>query len=366
MNLTRVLTFLRGRLILAATFIALSHPPSATAIILYSTGEPDANTSAPSGDLIDSGWQWAGLWGNFTGTPIAPHYFLTAAHVGGRIGDVLTLNGTSHRATKVYIPPNIDLALWQVREPFESWANVSTQLNQVGLKAVAIGRGTQRGAAVISNQTRTNGWYWGSSDGRLRWGQNQIDGTVSYTDNGTNDLLVLDFNSKGLPNECTLSGGDSGGSLFVQAANAWELAGINILVDGPFNTSTNGGGFQAAVFDARGLFVKNDTNWQALAAFGPEIPASFYCLRLSLFSGWISNIISAPIDLPPELLKSAAVEGPYTVDSTALPNTSQQQFAIPFPVSPTFYRLSDDQQTWVINASAGSSNTLILRYHADP
>ena len=144
------------------------------------------------------------------------------------------------------------------------------------------------------------------------------------------------------------------------------MAGINLLVDGPFNTSTNGEVFQAAVFDARGLFIKNDTNWQAIPAFGPQNPSSFYSLRLSLFAGWISNLISAPIDFPPELLTSSTVEGPYAVDSTAIPNTSQQQFNIPTPAALTFYRLRDDQQNWIINATKGPSNSLILHYHADP
>ena len=249
-------------LLIFAAFILLP-TPSAQAIILYATGDPEANTTQPSGDLAGSGWQWTGFWGSFTGTPIAPHYFVTAGHVGGQVGGIFTLNGVAHRTTRVFHPPKGDLALWQVREAFTNWAPLITQTNEVGLPAVSFGRGTQRGSAIVTSvrQTRTNGWFWGNSDGRLRWGQNTIDQLASYTNDGTNDLLVLNFDSQGGANECTLSRGDSGGGIFVQSTAGWELVGINDLVDGPFNTSTNGSGFQAAVFDARGLFLKTDTGW---------------------------------------------------------------------------------------------------------
>ena len=60
------------------------------------------------------------------------------------------------------------------------------------------------------------------------------------------------------------------------------------------------------------------------------------------------------------------MEGPYAVDSTAIPNTSEQQVKISTPADPTFFRLRDDQQNWIIHANTGPSNSLILHYHADP
>ena len=56
--------------IITVPILALSLAFQAHAVILYATGDPEANTSAPTGDLVDSGWQWAGLWGSFMGTPI--------------------------------------------------------------------------------------------------------------------------------------------------------------------------------------------------------------------------------------------------------------------------------------------------------
>ena len=63
-------------------------PSSTRAIMLFETGDPAANTSAPTDELANSGWQYQGLWGNFTGTPIAPQFFVTARHVGGEVGQI--------------------------------------------------------------------------------------------------------------------------------------------------------------------------------------------------------------------------------------------------------------------------------------
>jgi len=47
-------------------------------------------------------------------------------------------------------------------------------------------------------------------------------------------LLKLTFSRNGLTNEGALSGGDSGGGVFINDSGKWKLAGINYLVDGPF------------------------------------------------------------------------------------------------------------------------------------
>lgn len=65
------------------------------AVLFYSTSDPIHNTTAPTGSLTNSGWQYEGEWNGFLGTAIAPRYFITAKHVGGSIGDVI-LNGASH------------------------------------------------------------------------------------------------------------------------------------------------------------------------------------------------------------------------------------------------------------------------------
>jgi hypothetical protein len=62
----------RGALV--ALLLAATAPLSSEAVILYRTGDPVANTSAPTGTLSGSGWQFEGIWGAFLGTAVAPHF----------------------------------------------------------------------------------------------------------------------------------------------------------------------------------------------------------------------------------------------------------------------------------------------------
>src|SRR5262249_50106396 len=84
------------------------------AIIFVSTGDADFNTTAPSGSLQDSGWQYEGSWGGYLGTAIAPNYFLAAKHIGGNVGDSFTFDGVSYTTTAVFDSPSSDLRLWRV------------------------------------------------------------------------------------------------------------------------------------------------------------------------------------------------------------------------------------------------------------
>jgi len=43
-------------------------------VILFSTGDPEANITEPAGVLAGSGWQYQGFWGASLGTPIAPSW----------------------------------------------------------------------------------------------------------------------------------------------------------------------------------------------------------------------------------------------------------------------------------------------------
>src|ERR1700731_563949 len=77
----------RLRLLLLLTIDALILAPTPSgAVILYGTGDPSANTSAPTGALAGSGWQYEGQFAGVLGTVIASNYFITAKHVGGSVG----------------------------------------------------------------------------------------------------------------------------------------------------------------------------------------------------------------------------------------------------------------------------------------
>ncbi len=66
----------------AAFIMSILATFGAPAVILLNSGDASTNTSAPTGDLAGSGWQYEGLWIGFLGTAIAPHFFVTAQHFG--------------------------------------------------------------------------------------------------------------------------------------------------------------------------------------------------------------------------------------------------------------------------------------------
>jgi len=76
----------------------------ARALILLDTGVPSVNTTAPGGSLTNSGWQYEGQWGGFLGTPIAPHFFVSAAHIG-QAGSNLIFQGSTYMGASKLHPP---------------------------------------------------------------------------------------------------------------------------------------------------------------------------------------------------------------------------------------------------------------------
>ncbi|HJT79832.1 MAG TPA: hypothetical protein VJ719_01440, partial [Chthoniobacterales bacterium] len=69
-----------------ALSILLAGAVSGGSVILFDTGDPTVNTSAPVGALPNRGWQYQGDWRGYLGTPIAPSFFITAAHLGWDAG----------------------------------------------------------------------------------------------------------------------------------------------------------------------------------------------------------------------------------------------------------------------------------------
>jgi hypothetical protein len=136
------------------------------------------------------------------------------------------------------------------------------------------------------------GWYWGASDGVERWGDNIVSGTAVL--GPQNETLYASFNETGLPNECHLSVGDSGGALFLSDGGIWKLAGIHYSVDGYFYIDSNGGGqFDAALFDARDYYLSDGGNPPTYTQItGPApVPSGFYSTRVSSKLGWIYSVL---------------------------------------------------------------------------
>ena len=271
----------------AAWLIATALLSVATAsdgVILFRTGDPSANTTEPTGSLAGSGWQYEGTFGGFLGTAIAPHYFLTAKHLGV-VSDKFVYHSASYTIVGRFEDPVSDLQIFEVAETLPTYAPLYPRGDEVGQHLVVIGRGTQRGPAIVSNG-QLRGWQWGATDSLQRWGENMV--TDIRPRDGLGEMLYALFEQNGLPDEAHLSSGDSGGAVFLNDGGIWKLAGINTDVDGPFYTSPGGNGlFFGALIDERSYYTADGT----LITGPAPVPSGFYSTRISSRLSWIYSVI---------------------------------------------------------------------------
>jgi hypothetical protein len=276
------------------------------AVMFQSTGDPTYNTNAPAGALTNSGWQYEGIWdtsyqtvhgtypvGNFLGTPIAPQFFISAAHIHGSTNNVFVFNGVSYHPVAQFTTFDSDLSIWQVAETFPYYAPLYTGFGDTNSPVVVFGRGTDRGAPVIVGGL-TNGWTWGATNWVQRWGQSTVSSVTNFGA-GVGDLLQCAFIGGAGSNECDISQGDSGGGLFIENNGVWELAGINYGEDGYFSTNALGSNsFSAAIMDARGLYLEVAPGDWVLqpATNATPIPTAFYSTRISANMDWIESVIN--------------------------------------------------------------------------
>jgi len=315
----------------------------ARAILFYSTADPAYNTQAPTGALAGSGWQYVGNCYGWACTAIAPDLIITAQHVGIPVGAQFVMGGISYPTIDRYLDTNSDLAIYKVCGTLPQYAPIYGSSDEVGRRLVVIGNGTQRGAPVTVTggvYPGMKGWLWGSNDRVTRWGENTVAGI--YDEGGSaGQLLQVSFDANAGPNEGTLSTGDSGGPVFIQTTTGWALAGINYAVNSPFNTTNSGAGFNAAIFDARGLYILNGTSWDFISGPSP-IPAAFYASRISGHLAWINEVIASEGNNPPEpILEAAAtVKGPYTQLTGATVDSGTQTIRAPIGSALQFFRLN--------------------------
>ena len=108
-------------------------------------------------------------------------------------------------------------------------------------------------------------------------------------------MLYATFDQGGLTDECTFSSGDSGGGAFIDDGGICKLAGINYAVDGPFSEQSDGSSsFTAALYDTRGLYAEDGSNWILVTGANP-VPTGFYPSRISTKVAWICSVIAAPV-----------------------------------------------------------------------
>jgi hypothetical protein len=252
---------MRPPLLAFALLAALISISPVSAIIIKQA--PGRNLVAPAGEFAGRGWEFTGQWGGFLGTPIAPHYFVTAKHLGGVVGQKLLYRGKYYTSVETFPCPDSDLAIWRVAEAFPAWAPLYTGNQEIGKTVFLTGCGTARGAPVRTTQGKLCGWRWGADDHRQSWGMNRISSTLVYTQpkaQWKNEILSIAFDQDGSPQEGIVSGSDSGGPIFLHDTDGtWKLAGIIYGVDStPFSTNASGkDAVNAALFDARGLYEKD-------------------------------------------------------------------------------------------------------------
>ena len=263
------------------------------AIIFLETADSQHNVSTP-GD--NSGWQYEGHFHWFLGVPISPYHFITAQHIEGPqlnqipVGTPLILHGDSYATIAVHHHPSVDLSIWEIdhSKPFPSYAPLSSGAADISATAVIFGRGTLRGDAFSVNGEQ-KGWKWGASSSTKRWGRNVVNGMV--TDSTYGNLLYCDFDKPGIPGECHLSTGDSGGGMFVLENGLWRLAGVNFSVDGPFRETPLGPNIFAAAYDAGGLYIEGPAaTWNQITDTPADKPSAFYSTRISSYRTWIQGI----------------------------------------------------------------------------
>jgi MYXO-CTERM domain-containing protein len=273
--------------------------PPAPAVLLYST--PQRNTWAPSGSIYNSGWQYQGRWGAFLGTPIAPRYFITAAHVGGAVGQTFSYRGKTYTTRASYDDPNSDLHIWQVDRNFaDPIAPIYRGTSEVGKQVVIYGRGGQRGTDVYVNNQR-KGWRWGTSDGLQSWGTNNVRSVVNGG-SGVGSVLFFAFDANVSHDEGTLSSGDSGGGTFVNDGGVWKLAGVNFAARGPYSTAGQANaGTNASLYDEGGIWVGQPYHRYFVTDQAANVPGGGYVTRVSADLAWIDSILKRPAlsALPP-------------------------------------------------------------------
>lgn len=279
--------------VIALLALCISTPAVHAIIVL---GPQERNLQPPHGKYYDSGWQYQGLWGKFLGTAISAHYFITARHVGGLVGDKFLYQGKAYETINVYKFPDCDLAIWTVAEPMPEYAPLYVGGSEVGREVVLFGRGTERGVPVTVDG-RLRGWRWGKVDGQVSWGVNHIDRVTpagGFNNLSGGEKLCFAFQNNGDPNTCSVSSGDSGGAMFIMDEGHWKLAGINHGVNGLYSaTGVSSDEFSAAIFDGRGLWQRygNGFAWTNELDSYPATTLSF-STRISTYAPEILDIIN--------------------------------------------------------------------------
>lgn len=280
--------------------LCLVEPASA---VLVRDGERDGrNLSTPTGAYAGSGLQFQGEWGSFLGTAISHRHFVTASHVGGSIGQTFRYGGETYTTVASFKDPGSDLRIWQVDRNLPSFAPLYSRQDELGKELITFGRSGSRGSEVFVTVTTPGdpptttqvprGWRWTNPDGLTSWGASRVSELPEELGEVPESLLGFAMRRNGVEN-AALAQNDSGGGLFIKDGNTWKLAGINFAVLGPFSLTGQGNsGFNASLYDMRGLYIGTGTpgEW-SLIEWPEELPSYSFSTRISTQMSWIRSVI---------------------------------------------------------------------------
>src|SRR5450432_1919796 len=131
MNVRRQVRFAGGLRISLIVIAMLTGAVVAHGVILFRTGDPTANTNEPTGEFAGSGWQYEGTFGAFLGTAIAPHYFVTAKHLG-QLSDKFVYLGVNYAIAAGFADPKSDLRIFEVGGTLPNYAPLYSRTDEVG------------------------------------------------------------------------------------------------------------------------------------------------------------------------------------------------------------------------------------------
>ena len=254
----------------AVLLVVLANP--AAAVIIHS-GDGSGNTTAPPDD---PGWDQVGQYKTGSAIYVGDRWVLTANHLGN--GGTATLLGESFNLVagsekQLLNPPSsglttlTDLKLFQIdRDPGLPPLVLGTAPPPVGGLVSMIGRGRNRETDLTywsiaasgedriwtettgPTQSDAAGYHYASGQ-TMRWGANRIENDTAFDENDNDpdhnadvtiqfagesfdivSLITVFDESGGTAFEAQGATGDSGGAVFYNNGNQWELAGVILAV----------------------------------------------------------------------------------------------------------------------------------------